>query len=545
MGVAGGKINSVDVSLSQSQRTALAIPDSCLGKSKRPPEKFQQFFRQPISDQNRAEVEDYLRDAERDYRECQAEINKYKALVLILESQKEGMEKTMQKYRSLVSPVHRLPSDLLLEIFGQCCEVNVIDDQAMPPAMALTMVCGRWREIALSSPRLWSSISLDLCNFRDHSAHRRITHTNLTALFLERSKMAPLKVRIHLPPDYTKEDRYSKYILDIIESQSERWEELEVFGSEFYAASQAGDIDLPILRHLTFHAGSSENQSHDRTIPLDRFKSCPSLTSLSTDVTETEPLELPWANLRVVTLQGGTIGSALTVLELCSSLECLTLVDVYGVRGRSFDNRTVVSNTLKTLSIQGEDGNPSIIEYFTFPHLSSIDLDYITNDASNSLKEMIQRSACSITSLALYAIEYMTDSDLISLLSLIPTLENLHIEDLASDCVVTRCFLDHLTVNLGDYGVFLPHLRELSLELLASRLEGETLSKALTSRCLPTIPSVASAIELDCLEAVTILLDWSESDDPSPELSSSLESLSPLEYLRDIGLRLTISHQAQ
>ncbi|KAJ8075527.1 hypothetical protein PM082_021157 [Marasmius tenuissimus] len=190
----------------------------------------------------------------------------------------------MQRFRSLVSPVHRLPSELLLAIFGHCCEVNVIDDQTMPPAMALTMVCGRWREIALSSPRLWSSISLDLRNFRDHSAHRRIAHIDLTISFLERSKMAPLKVRIHLPPDHTREGLYPEDILEIIEEQSGRWEELEVFGSEFYAASQAGDIDLPILRHLTFHAGSSGIQNHDGTFPLDQYKSCPSLTSLSTDV---------------------------------------------------------------------------------------------------------------------------------------------------------------------------------------------------------------------------------------------------------------------
>lgn len=56
----------------------------------------------------------------------------------------------------------------------------------------LMLVCRRWRNVIVSSPRLWSELrfSIDV---------RRPTPATL-ALFLDRSKAAPLKLRLTLPP---------------------------------------------------------------------------------------------------------------------------------------------------------------------------------------------------------------------------------------------------------------------------------------------------------------------------------------------------------
>ncbi|KAL0064154.1 hypothetical protein AAF712_008876 [Marasmius tenuissimus] len=154
--------------------------ESLLSRFIRPPEQFQQLFRHPILDHNRMELLDYLRDAEQHHKECKAEIKKYNALLLMLESRTEGMEKTIEKYRSLLSPIHRLPSDVLLEIFKPYCRVNNLDGKAMPPTLTLSMVCGRWWEVVLASPSLWTCIliSLHYRNDKDERERRERIITN-------------------------------------------------------------------------------------------------------------------------------------------------------------------------------------------------------------------------------------------------------------------------------------------------------------------------------------------------------------------------------
>ncbi|KAK1221512.1 hypothetical protein PQX77_015631 [Marasmius sp. AFHP31] len=153
-----------------------SYPESLLGKSSRPPENFRQFFRNSISDINRKEVKDYLSDAEGAYNECQLEINKYKGLILMLESRREGMKKVMERCRSLLSPVHRLPSEVLLEIFEHCCELNDLSNRKIPPTMALSML--PWANIRHLKLREYTDAS-DLAFIESCTSLQHLTLVNV------------------------------------------------------------------------------------------------------------------------------------------------------------------------------------------------------------------------------------------------------------------------------------------------------------------------------------------------------------------------------
>ncbi|SJL14508.1 uncharacterized protein ARMOST_17969 [Armillaria ostoyae] len=98
------------------------------------------------------------------------EVSAYDAEILRLEITLEELYRdrdrlrTYAKYHSaLLSPVRRLPYDILLQIFK---DVQVCEEQYKihPPGsyLRLGLVCKRWREITLDSPSLWSTIFIPL-----------------------------------------------------------------------------------------------------------------------------------------------------------------------------------------------------------------------------------------------------------------------------------------------------------------------------------------------------------------------------------------------
>ncbi|KAK0491700.1 hypothetical protein EDD18DRAFT_1080433, partial [Armillaria luteobubalina] len=66
--------------------------------------------------------------------------------------------------KNILSPSRRLPTKVLTEIFIRCLPLydpggSPLDPRAFP--WRLSHVCRKWREVAIGTPKLWSSICLD------------------------------------------------------------------------------------------------------------------------------------------------------------------------------------------------------------------------------------------------------------------------------------------------------------------------------------------------------------------------------------------------
>src|SRR5271163_3010706 len=78
----------------------------------------------------------------------------------------EEMAKIVQSIgppRGSSSPIGRLPTEILIQIFLYC----IPEDANWTPApylapMQLTAVCRRWREIAVNMPNLWRRLRLEI-----------------------------------------------------------------------------------------------------------------------------------------------------------------------------------------------------------------------------------------------------------------------------------------------------------------------------------------------------------------------------------------------
>ncbi|KAF9255266.1 hypothetical protein L218DRAFT_884536, partial [Marasmius fiardii PR-910] len=125
--------------------------------------KIQKMFRSTISSSERSIISQFLNDAEKELKEYQTEINRLNATILSLENKRDRLRSRITNYRSLLSPIHRLPPEILTNILAYGCGATEhLVYMVLPSVVSFSMVCGRWRELALSTPSLWSNIAIDL-----------------------------------------------------------------------------------------------------------------------------------------------------------------------------------------------------------------------------------------------------------------------------------------------------------------------------------------------------------------------------------------------
>ncbi|KAJ7619313.1 hypothetical protein FB45DRAFT_930423 [Roridomyces roridus] len=85
-------------------------------------------------------------------------------------------------------PIHRLPSEILSDIFIQCLPFYSHPDPSWAPLL-LAAVGGDWRRVAIATPRLWSRIALQVDLASANSGSIR-----LFQCWLSRSRGCPLYI---------------------------------------------------------------------------------------------------------------------------------------------------------------------------------------------------------------------------------------------------------------------------------------------------------------------------------------------------------------
>ncbi|THU75287.1 hypothetical protein K435DRAFT_619767, partial [Dendrothele bispora CBS 962.96] len=76
--------------------------------------------------------------------------------ISVLKYKRARLEGHITTCRSLLSPVRRLPWEILTLVFLFLCgEPRWGDASLIPPAFQLSQVCASWRELALNTPTIW------------------------------------------------------------------------------------------------------------------------------------------------------------------------------------------------------------------------------------------------------------------------------------------------------------------------------------------------------------------------------------------------------
>lgn len=158
-----------------------------------------------------------LLEAEQEITRVETEIERTKKLLAHLLAEQQKLNLYVAAHKSVVSSIRHLPPEIMADIFIHALPTP---DAAVPHPLCapliFTQVCLWWRDIALSTPRLWSSIRLDLT---PRSLRRSV---GLVKMYMDRSKHCPLYLNFQCRSGSLD----CKPMLDIVIPHSARWQNI-------------------------------------------------------------------------------------------------------------------------------------------------------------------------------------------------------------------------------------------------------------------------------------------------------------------------------
>ncbi|KAJ7025718.1 hypothetical protein C8F04DRAFT_967303 [Mycena alexandri] len=89
------------------------------------------------------------------------EIQRLQSLICELAKKRDALNHFIDPLVALISPARRLPDDVVVEIFTASLpsDRNAVIDGAKSPLL-LCHICRAWRNLAISTPRLWTSLHI-------------------------------------------------------------------------------------------------------------------------------------------------------------------------------------------------------------------------------------------------------------------------------------------------------------------------------------------------------------------------------------------------
>ncbi|KAF9073305.1 hypothetical protein BDP27DRAFT_1289483 [Rhodocollybia butyracea] len=359
------------------------------------------------------------------------------------------LEKRVEILRSILSPMRRLPNESLLRIFEYVCDENFLqsypwNDFAPPtkltfpvivylPTMAISSVCFRWRELALSSPGLWASLIVQTCSIPSSQVKSLVGFISTLELFLERSGDWPLRLALD-----TRGDKEMDYFLAPLTRHTHRWKTFKYRGQYSLTTSQVlSNFHFPLLVELDLRSNFHWVQPSD----LDRFEYSPRLRTLVTNRTPPPECKIPLHQLHYAEFGIDFSEDLEEALRNCSSLRSVALrrADSWFLEQPERESiwRNITSLVIREPSVQPWNKvSDEVFPFFSFPSLTELRVERLEQRAADSATawprdvfiSFVSRSSCMITKFTIRGIS-LSDLDLIASLKVMPSLLHLEVDD--------------------------------------------------------------------------------------------------------------------
>lgn len=110
-----------------------------------------------------------------------------------LHGQHTGIRTQTQLYKTALSPVQAIPTEILSEIFAQCVSTISVPVELLEEPWNLARVCSKWRQVAMGAPTLWSKIEVDYR--KTQSSWAQVTLTDMANEILSRCRNISVSIR--------------------------------------------------------------------------------------------------------------------------------------------------------------------------------------------------------------------------------------------------------------------------------------------------------------------------------------------------------------
>ncbi|KAG1862097.1 hypothetical protein DFJ58DRAFT_725515 [Suillus subalutaceus] len=245
-------------------------------------------------------------------------LEKLQGIQARLKEQRAIVQESLAFHEALVSPApYLLPSELLGEIFLWCLpQINYITPSSNECPIVLTRVCRHWRAVALSTPRLWASLSISLlrADTPTGDGYKR---------WLEKARSVPLSIRVLHDMDLSdgKAPLSIQWLRPFLGRCSDLW---------WHGPPIQGLLDNSVQSlsrfQVTFHKG---NLLFSIPSQMPQLRSAV-LQSLTHDLHSLRSIDLPWHQLLDLKIQFARVSSTtfLQVIGLCTQVQRVSVSSI-------------------------------------------------------------------------------------------------------------------------------------------------------------------------------------------------------------------------
>jgi hypothetical protein len=357
-----------------------------------------------------------------------------------------------------------------LSMTEQDHEPSVYTLRLLPTPFLLGSVSRRWRQLAHSTPQLWSTLSftVDIEQTRIES----LFQIQVVSDWLQLSGSLPLVLYIfNFRQTEPAVQKISDPVIDALNRHSGRWHKAVLHLPIFIFNRFCGTFPPCNLWDLRLINSSFLNNSRGIS-PIFRMDSQPSPTRLTITHLPVLGIDIGWDNLTSLTIGTATTVECIEAIRRAPLLEYCSLSNIKPATGDLSISTIIVRHTcLRMLELCSTDGDflTSFMDAMKFPSLEEFKLiseqDW-THLNTDSLTSHLNRSGSSLKHLTLDTVAL---EDLKKLFEAVPCLQKLKwcsCSDSTSAIYVMDDLLQHLSsssILAGDIPGLLPHLRYLTL----------------------------------------------------------------------------------
>ncbi|KAH7869706.1 uncharacterized protein C8R40DRAFT_720048 [Lentinula edodes] len=367
------------------------------------------------------------------------------------------------RYRSILSGIRRLPPEILSEIFVHCMRpipttkhrigrFKTYPNPSPRNALyALSQVCRKWRNVALSTPALWCNLTIA---HETPTAHE--TYSQIIQHCSERSRVSPLYITL-LVANFTcleeEEEEKSKIFVGALNTadkllrHASRWHYFD-FNASWYPYHLAEILfpvlpasGLPNLHEACFSIHTRRRRFGAALWMLQLLQASPNLRRIQFNALVPDIEVAPWTLLQSFEATAGVLLKDLfTILKSCSRLQfcdaCLLVENEEDSPSPSLESELVLQN-LHTLNLSEllEEELTTVLRCLTLPALRKLSLSGPSDEPvyewpHQSFIKLLSRSQCHLESLSLNNLAFSADQviNYLCLPNVNDTLEDLEIK---------------------------------------------------------------------------------------------------------------------
>ncbi|KAK0462243.1 uncharacterized protein EV420DRAFT_1179579 [Desarmillaria tabescens] len=296
-------------------------------------------------------------------------------------------------------PIHRLPAEILFEIFDWALVDALSDNRpAVQSPWTLGHVCLRWRQTTHSFPSLWSKLRIHITESSSFIRLGRLTPVSpqgsihFTAgldYALSRSGSSPLSLRV----EFSDWEDYSQELLIRLVSLSHRWEDIIVIApTETFNAlfELLGSAQLPLIQSIRFQSSSQfywdDMPAKDR---CTAFQTAPKLRSAI--LNPVLMLRLPSSRITELSISYPEPEDIPIILNQLPYLQFFRLT---GFKPWNIDNPVPTTHmALRQVELPSLDN----LAFFTLPFLTHLCISTVTQSWNREIvASFLNRSSCVI-----------------------------------------------------------------------------------------------------------------------------------------------------